>query len=161
MIASIGSSMPMSNLAFGSGIGSAGQLGEAGGASNGAAASVGCTNGQHSARNVVMDTQATSVLSSFQAGMAGEDTLKMMMALIILDALFGEQDKDKEDPNAAALALLGAAAGSASGGFLAVYTCISQADSDMVAAMNQSLAGTAGYVPAPNAAAGGSINLVA
>src|SRR5690606_22592834 len=62
------------------------------------AASVGAAGASqsHSASSVMIDSQATTLLSTFQTALESQDTLKMMLAMLILDAL-GGKDKDEKD----------------------------------------------------------------
>jgi hypothetical protein len=112
--------------------------------------------------SVMMNSQASTVLNSFQSALAGEDSLKMMMAMLILEALMGgDKDKKENESSLAALAMLGAAAGSqTSGAFMSSYSSISQIDSSTVAGMNQQLAGSAAYVGQASASAGSALNVM-
>jgi len=160
-IGSIGGNMGMMGMAGGFGsAGSTSGIGGQGTSINSPAATMPNT-GPGSARNVMFNTQASALLNTFQAGLAGEDTLKMLLAMLVLDTFFGDKDdKENKSPSLTAMALLGNMAGTAAAGFLSAYSHISQIDSAAIASMNQQLAGAAGYTPAPNMV-GGAINVMA
>jgi len=119
--------------------------------------------GSHSAKSVVTQTQTSSLYGSFQNALAGEDLLKMMMALILLDALSGgRKDKEEDDKALMALALLGAVAGSRSGGaFMSSYSAISQVGDAALTNMSQQLHACSAYAAQTNAAGGSMLNVMA